>query len=72
MNATSQVMSPPKLIGERFWNAKRAADYVCMSPRTLLDKARRGIIPAHPRERGKRRTWLFLESELFDWVMKQS
>lgn len=55
-----------------WWNAQKAAEYVGMARRTVLQKARRGEIPAHPRGRGKRRTWMFLESELFDWMMSQA
>jgi hypothetical protein len=50
---------------EPFIDATRAAAFLCCSRKHVLFLARNGMIPAVPRDRGKRRrTWLFKLSEL--------
>jgi len=64
--ASSQSVPP-----EKFVDADRAASFVCMTRRKLLDWARASLIPAHPWGEGRRHTWRFLLSELEEWGRKQ-
>jgi Helix-turn-helix domain len=59
---TSEVFPEP------FVDAARAADFLSITPRRLLDMARSGELPAHPLGSGKRKTWRFLLSELHDHI----
>ncbi len=56
---------------EPFVDATRAAEHLSVTRRCLLDRARRGEIPAYPLGTGKRKTWRFLKSEL-EGFMSQS
>lgn len=49
---------------EPFVDANRAAEFLCLRPRRVLELARRGAIPAHPLGEGQRRVWRFRLSEL--------
>ena len=49
---------------EPFVDAAKAAEFLSIKPRRLLDLARAGKIPAHPLGDGKRRVWRFRFSEL--------
>jgi hypothetical protein len=49
---------------ESFVDAARAAEFLAVKPRWLLDLARAGKIPAHPLGDGARRVWRFRLSEL--------
>ena len=49
---------------EPFVDAARAAEFLAVKPRWLLELARAGKIPAHPLGDGKRRVWRFRLSEL--------
>jgi hypothetical protein len=49
---------------EPFVDAHRAAEFLSVKPRYLLDLARRGLIPAYPLGAGCRRQWRFRLSEL--------
>jgi len=49
---------------EPFVDAERAADFVGLRRRRLLQMARAGEIPAHPIGTGQRKTWRFRLSEL--------
>jgi hypothetical protein len=49
---------------ESFVNAARAAEFLAIKPRWLLELARAGKIPAHPLGDGKRRVWRFRLSEI--------
>src|SRR5947208_8574508 len=48
-----------------------AAKFLSMHPKTLLKKARRGELPAHPISDGERKQWLFLLSELSVWFQSR-
>jgi hypothetical protein len=56
---------------ETFVEAEDAALFVRISPRHLKKLAREGRIPAHPRGDGQRRRWLFLLSELDEWMRRR-
>ena len=49
---------------EPFVDANRAAEFLCLRPRRVLELARQGAIPAHPLGAGQRRVWRFRLSEL--------
>jgi hypothetical protein len=49
---------------EPFVDAGRAAEFLCVTRRRMLDMARTGEIPAHPLGRGQRKIWRFRLSEL--------
>jgi hypothetical protein len=58
---TSMTLEKPI---EPFVDAAKAAEFLSIKPRRLLDLARAGKIPAHPLGDGKRRVWRFRFSEL--------
>jgi hypothetical protein len=58
---------PSEVFLEPFVDAARAADFLSITPRRLLDMARTGELPAHPLGSGGRKTWRFLLSELHDY-----
>ena len=49
---------------EPFVDARRAAEFLCLTPRRVLELARKGRIPAHPLGDGVRKVWRFRLSEL--------
>ena len=49
---------------EPFVDATRAAVHLSVTRRYLLDRARRGEVPAYPWGAGKRKIWRFRLSEL--------
>jgi hypothetical protein len=49
---------------EPFVDATKAAEFLNLRPRRLLQLAREGFIPAYPIGSGKRRVWRFRPSEL--------
>ena len=49
---------------EPFVDAQKAAEFLSMRPRRLLELARQGAIPAYPLGNGYRRVWRFRLSEL--------
>ena len=49
---------------EPFVDADRAAEFLMVKRKTILDWARASVIPAHPFGRGKRVVWRFRISEL--------
>jgi excisionase family DNA binding protein len=53
---------------ESFVDADRAAEFLGISRRHLLELARGGDIPAHPIGTGKRKTWRFRLSEIADAI----
>jgi hypothetical protein len=55
-------MNPEPL--ESFVDADRAAEFLCLTRRRILELSRTGKIPAHPLGDGKRRVWRFRLSEL--------
>ncbi|MGD1078382.1 MAG: helix-turn-helix domain-containing protein [Candidatus Sulfotelmatobacter sp.] len=62
MNATAGIEIEP------FVDANRAADFLLITRRHLLELARAGEIPAHPIGAGKRKTWRFRLSEIADAI----
>lgn len=49
---------------EPFVAAERAAEFLSVRPRYLLNLARRGVVPAYPLGSGPRKVWRFRLSEL--------
>jgi len=49
---------------EPFVDATKAAEFLNLRPRRLLELARRGLIPAYPIGNGQRRVWRFRLSEI--------
>ncbi len=56
---------------ESFVEKGEAAVFLHMAEGTLMKHVRAGEIPAHPRGTGQRRRWLFLISELAEWMRSQ-
>jgi hypothetical protein len=54
----------PEIFIEPFVDVVRAAEFLSVRPRWLMELARAGKIPAHPLGDGKRRVWRFRLSEL--------
>jgi excisionase family DNA binding protein len=59
--ASSEIFEP-------YVSAETAARYLDMKPKSLLEKARKGRIPAYPWGDGMRKTWRFKLSELDEWM----
>jgi len=57
-----QVLTP--IQPEQFVDAVRAAEFLSIRPRQLLELARANALPGHPIGGGKRRVWRFRLSEL--------
>ena len=53
---------------EQFVDGQRAAEFLGLPRKTLLNLARRGSVPAHPIGDGIRHTWRFRLSELASWI----
>lgn len=49
---------------EPFVDARKAAEFLSLRPRRVLELARQGAIPAYPLGNGYRRVWRFRLSEL--------
>jgi hypothetical protein len=49
---------------EPFVDGNRAAEFLCVTRRRVLEMARANEVPAHPIGWGKRKTWRFRLSEL--------
>jgi hypothetical protein len=49
---------------EPFVDATKAAEFLQLRPRHVLELARQGLIPAYPIGNGARRVWRFRLSEL--------
>ena len=69
--STIQVAGSQSIPIEHFVDADRAAQFLCMERRLILDWARAGKLPGHPLGEGCRRVWRFLLSELAEWGKKQ-
>lgn len=54
---------------EPFIDSERAAAFLSMRRKTLLNLARQGKLPGHPIGSGKRRMWKFRISELDQWML---
>jgi excisionase family DNA binding protein len=69
-------MSSPQLVPtvgtrpviEPYVDADTAAEFLAVEKYTLLAKARKGELPAHPWGTGIRRMWRFRLSELESWM----
>ncbi|MGA7461199.1 MAG: helix-turn-helix domain-containing protein [Candidatus Korobacteraceae bacterium] len=61
----------PRPVIEPYVDADTAADFLAVKKATLLDRARRGEVPAHPWGDGTRRMWRFRLSELESWINQQ-
>jgi len=59
------------LVKEPFVDAGRAAAFLDMRRKTLLDMARKGKLPGHPVGLGQRRMWKFRISELESWMQSE-
>jgi excisionase family DNA binding protein len=57
---------------EPFVTARKVAQFLEMSPRTIARMAREGRIPAHPVSGSARRTWRFKLSEVNASLASQS
>jgi hypothetical protein len=53
---------------EPYVSVDKAARYLDMKPKTLLQKARQGLVPAYPWGDGPRKIWRFKISQLDDWM----
>jgi Helix-turn-helix domain len=53
---------------EGFVDAAKAAKFLALRPRRVLEMARDGKLPAHPLGSGRRKTWRFLLSELHNHI----
>jgi excisionase family DNA binding protein len=53
-----------EMLPEPFVDATRAAEFLGLKPRRVLEMARAGQIPAYPLGRGERRTWRFRLTEV--------
>lgn len=67
--ASSTISSPahsdfPAALPEPFVDANRAAEFLFLRPRRVLELARQGALPAHPLGIGQRKVWRFRLSEL--------
>lgn len=59
---------PHSISPEPFVEADDAARFLHYSPRTVMQMARDGKIPAHPLGDGARKRWFFLISELAEFL----
>jgi len=50
---------------EPYVSVEKAAEYLDIAPKTLLEKARKGEVPAYPWGNGMRKMWRFKISQLF-------
>lgn len=57
---------------EQFVDGQRAADFLGLPRKTLLNLARRGLVPAYPIGEGTRHIWRFRLSELSSWVQSKT
>jgi hypothetical protein len=57
---------------EPFVDATKAAKFLCLRPRRVLELARSGAIPAHPIGSGSRQVWRFRLSELSSTIGSRS
>ena len=63
---------PTGFTHEQFVDGQRAAEFLGLPRKTLLNLARRGSVPAHPLGEGIRHTWRFRISELASWVQSKT
>lgn len=65
---STQVQQFPAVPVEPFLDANEAAAFLKKHPKTVQLWAREGKLPAYPVGDGSRKSWLFLKSELANWV----
>lgn len=53
-----------EMLPEPFVDATKAAEFLGLKPRRVLEMARAGQIPAYPLGTGARRTWRFRLTEI--------
>jgi len=53
-----------EMLPEPFVDSTRAAEFLGLKPRRVLEMARAGQIPAYPLGKGERRTWRFRLTEI--------
>ena len=63
---------PTGFTHEQFVDGQKAAEFLGLPRKTLLNLARRGTVPAHPLGEGIRHTWRFRISELAFWVQSKT
>ena|SRR2546427_9270570 len=68
----SQIMTGPGLTLEPFVDAQRAAEFLSLRPRRVLELARVGIVPAYALGQGRRKVWRFRLSELASAVRSRA
>ncbi len=56
---------------EPFVDAERAAAFLDLRRKTLLELARKGKLPGYPIGFGRRRMWKFRISELEHWMQRE-
>lgn len=56
---------------EPYVDATRAAEFLAMTRKTLLELARKGRVPAYPMGEGPRKTWKFRISDLDHWLQAE-
>jgi excisionase family DNA binding protein len=72
MSPSTMFNTPSTPLGGGFFDATQAANYLGgLNSRTVTRWAREGYLPAYPIGEGKRRLWLFLESDLERWVLSR-
>jgi predicted DNA-binding transcriptional regulator AlpA len=63
---------PAGFTDEQFVDGQRAAEFLGLPRKTLLNLARQGFVPAHPIGDGLRRMWRFRLSELASWLQSKT
>jgi excisionase family DNA binding protein len=63
---------PLGFTNEQFVDGQRAAEFLGLPRKTLLNLARQGSVPAHPIGNGVRHTWRFRLSELASWLQSKT
>ena len=56
---------------EPYVSVEKAAEYLDIAPKTLLEKARKGEVPAYPWGDGIRKIWRFKISQLDEWMKRK-
>jgi excisionase family DNA binding protein len=68
MQSSVPALDRPLQGFEPYVSVEKAAQYLDVAPKTLLEKARNGEIPAYPWGNGTRKTWRFKISQLDEWM----
>jgi hypothetical protein len=68
----TQMQTANGITHEQFVDGQRAADFLGLPRKTLLNLARRGTVPAYPIGDGARHIWRFRLSELSSWVQSKT